>query len=120
VVDLAELVSPRRQAEPGADVPRAGEALRSLDGGDERCRGEAMRQLLAGRQRVDAVVLDATMSTNDADSLALHVRVGGLPLVMMSGHSDEVEFAAALLVPRRGDAVSRVLACEKLGGIRQL
>jgi hypothetical protein len=74
VVDLAELVSPRRQAEPGADVPRAGEALRSLDGGDERCRGEAMRQLLAGRQRVDAVVLDATMSTNDADSLALHVR----------------------------------------------
>jgi two-component system, OmpR family, response regulator len=56
--------------------------------------GEAMRHLLAEPDRVDAIVLDTPRSGETAASLARHAKHLRVPLVMISGHPTDMEFAA--------------------------
>ena len=56
--------------------------------------GRSMREFLQGGDRVDAVVLDATLPDEASNSLALHAKELGLPVVMISGSPDLIQFAA--------------------------
>jgi len=55
--------------------------------------GEAMHRLLVGAHGIDAVVLDATVRSETAVSLARQVKDLQLPLVMISGSPAAIEFA---------------------------
>ena len=54
--------------------------------------GLAMRDVLAGKLAVDAIVLDWTMPGEPSAQLALHARALKLPVVMISG-SEAMQFA---------------------------
>jgi len=54
--------------------------------------GSSMRELLK-HDRVDAVVLDLRMPGESGHSLALHARGLRLPVVLISGSDEEIEFA---------------------------
>jgi DNA-binding response OmpR family regulator len=56
--------------------------------------GALMRLLLAaGDHGIDAVILDATIGGTGIASLALHANERGLPVVMISGNLERMEFA---------------------------
>lgn len=56
--------------------------------------GASMRALLKGDDPVDAIVLDALMPGESGKDLALHAKELRLPVVMISGSPEPVEFAA--------------------------
>ena len=56
--------------------------------------GRSMRDFLQGEDPVDAVVLDAAMPGEASGSLALYAKERGLPVVMISGSPDLIQFAA--------------------------
>lgn len=53
----------------------------------------AMREVLAGKRAVDAVVLDCTMPGEPSAQLALHAKALKLPVVMISGSDEAMQFA---------------------------
>lgn len=55
--------------------------------------GASMRALLNSRERVDAVILDCRMPGESGQSLALYAKEHGLPVVMISGSNEAMEFA---------------------------
>ena len=55
--------------------------------------GVTMRQFLEGNDPVDAIVLDALMPGEASVTLALLAKELGLPLVMISGNPDDMQFA---------------------------
>jgi two-component system, OmpR family, response regulator len=55
--------------------------------------GHSMREFLERDGSVDAVVLDALMPGENSASLALHLKALGLPVVMISGSPDLIQFA---------------------------
>jgi len=55
--------------------------------------GITMRQFLEGNDPVDAIVLDAAMPGESSVTLALLAKEMGLPLVMVSGSPDDMQFA---------------------------
>ena len=55
--------------------------------------GLAMREVLAGKRAVDAIVLDWTMPGEPSAQLALHARALKLPVVMISGSDEAMQFA---------------------------
>jgi DNA-binding NtrC family response regulator len=80
--------------------------------------------LLTGAHGIDAVVLDATVRSKTAVSLALHVKDLQLPLVMISGSPAAIEFADTnglqlLSKPLRMDdlfvALAKALASGEFG-----
>jgi two-component system, NtrC family, nitrogen regulation response regulator NtrX len=54
--------------------------------------GTAMREMLS-RDRVDVVVLDVWMPGEDGHSLALHAKELRIPVVLITGSNEEIEFA---------------------------
>jgi DNA-binding NtrC family response regulator len=56
--------------------------------------GASMRDFLRTDDRVDAIVLNAATPGEKGASLARHAKDLGLPVVMISGSSDEISFAA--------------------------
>jgi hypothetical protein len=73
VVDLAGLISSRREAEIGADIGRPGKPASIIDGGDEveRCNrpddgGISMERRLAAILAVDVVGYTRLMGADDA------------------------------------------------------
>ena len=56
--------------------------------------GKSMRDFLAGDDAVDAVVLDAVMPGEPSGALALHARDLQLPVVMISGSLEAIQFAS--------------------------
>jgi two-component system, OmpR family, response regulator len=56
--------------------------------------GITMREFLDGDDPVDAIVLDAAMPGEASGTLALLAKELGLPLVMVSGSPDDMQFAA--------------------------
>lgn len=56
--------------------------------------GITMREFLDGDDPVDAIVLDAAMPGEASVTLALLAKELGLPLVMVSGSPDDMQFAA--------------------------
>jgi DNA-binding response OmpR family regulator len=55
--------------------------------------GLAMREVLAGKRAVDAIVLDWTMPGEPSAELALHAKALKLPIVMISGSEEAMQFA---------------------------
>lgn len=55
--------------------------------------GESMRALLKDGYRVDAIILDALMPGESGTSLALYAKELQLPVVVVSGSPEEMEFA---------------------------
>ena len=55
--------------------------------------GVTMRQFLEGNDPVDAIVLDALMPGEASVTLGLLAKELGLPLVMISGNPDDMQFA---------------------------
>lgn len=55
--------------------------------------GEAMRRCLQGDESVDAVVLDALMPGERGSALALYAKELRIPVVMISGSPDALQFA---------------------------
>jgi DNA-binding NtrC family response regulator len=55
--------------------------------------GATMRRFLEGDDPVDAIVLDAAMPGEASVTLALLAKKLGLPLVMVSGSPDDMQFA---------------------------
>jgi len=55
--------------------------------------GITMRRFLEGDDPVDAIVLDAAMPGEASVTLALLAKELGLPLVMVSGSPDDMQFA---------------------------
>jgi two-component system, OmpR family, response regulator len=55
--------------------------------------GITMREFLDGDDPVDAIVLDAAMPGEASVTLALLAKELGLPLVMVSGSPDDMQFA---------------------------
>ena len=55
--------------------------------------GITMRRFLDGIDPVDAIVLDAAMPGEALATLALHAKDRGLPLVVVSGSPDDMQFA---------------------------
>src|SRR5687767_11824065 len=55
--------------------------------------GITMRRFLDGLDPVDAIVLDAEMPGEALATLALHAKDRGLPLVVISGSPDDMQFA---------------------------
>jgi DNA-binding NtrC family response regulator len=55
--------------------------------------GESMRTFLEGGAPVDAVVLDALMPGESSHDLALYAKELRLPVVMISGSPDSMQFA---------------------------
>ena len=55
--------------------------------------GASMRDFLETANVVDCVVLDATMPGEGSISLALHLKGAGIPVVMISGSPEAMEYA---------------------------
>ena len=55
--------------------------------------GKSMREFLSGDDPVDAVVLDALMPGEASSALALHAKDLRLPVVMISGSPEAMQFA---------------------------
>jgi DNA-binding NtrC family response regulator len=55
--------------------------------------GALMRDFLDTADPVDCVVLDALMPGETSTSLALHLKEAGIPVVMISGSHDAMEYA---------------------------
>jgi two-component system OmpR family response regulator len=55
--------------------------------------GGAMRAFLGKGERVDAVILDASMPGEKSDSLALRLLQLGIPILILSGGADMTNFA---------------------------
>ena len=56
--------------------------------------GVAMREILIGNHSIDAVVLDCAMPGEPSAQLALHAKKLLLPVVMISGQAEAMQFAA--------------------------
>lgn len=56
--------------------------------------GTSMRDFLQGDDPVDALVLDMLMPGDSNTTLALHAKELGLPVVMISGSLEAMQFAA--------------------------
>ena len=56
--------------------------------------GASMREFLQGTDPVDAIVLDMLMPGENGKALILHAEELGLPVVMISGSLEAMEFAA--------------------------
>lgn len=58
--------------------------------------GAAMRDILGQERRpqIDVVILDCKMPGEPSTALALHAKALRLPVVMISGHVEAMEFAA--------------------------
>ena len=85
--------------------------------------GDAMRRLLtAGEHGIDALVLDASLSGEGIASLALHAKERGLPVVMISGNPERMEFAQThglqlLWKPFRAHDLAKALDAAFASGI---
>jgi DNA-binding NtrC family response regulator len=60
---------------------------------DSAADGISMRDFLQGDDPVNAIVLDAVMPGESSTALALHARELGLPVVMISGSPEMMQFA---------------------------
>jgi DNA-binding NtrC family response regulator len=60
---------------------------------DSAADGISMRDFLQGDDPVNAIVLDAVMPGDSSTALALHARELGLPVVMISGSPEMMQFA---------------------------
>ena len=60
---------------------------------DSAADGISMRDFLQEDDAVDAIVLDAAMPGESSTALALHARQLGLPVVMISGSPEMIQFA---------------------------
>lgn len=56
--------------------------------------GSVMRDFLKTGDAVDCVILDALMPGEASASLALHLKEGGIPVVMISGSPEAIKYAA--------------------------
>jgi DNA-binding NtrC family response regulator len=56
--------------------------------------GASMREFLQGTDPVDAIVLDMLMPGENGKTLAFHAKELGLPVVLISGSLEAMEFAA--------------------------
>jgi FixJ family two-component response regulator len=83
-----------------------------------------MRKVMESGDAVDCVVLDAVMPGETSNSLVLHLKNGKIPVVMISGNPNAIEFAEdnsfqLLCKPFRSqelcDAIAKALASGKSG-----
>ena len=84
--------------------------------------GAEMRQAIAEQQRIDLVILDATLAGERGPALAAHARDLAIPVIMMTGdpesrHSVETSGLPFILKPFHIDDLLK-LVIETLGLVR--